>query len=75
MMPLKTNAEGYNKDLNSGVVSNQNQNEYNVYIQNRERSKQMRNIQSDIDWLKKEFHEIRNILKEISEKNNVQNNS
>lgn len=75
MTPIKTNAEGYSKNLETGVVLNQNQNDYAAYIQNRERLKVMKAVQSDIDWLKTECSEMRNILKELSEKINVKNNS
>lgn len=75
MTPIKTNAEGYSKNLETGVVLNQNQGDYAAYIQNRERLKVMRAIQADIDWLKTECREIRNFLKELSERSNVKNDS
>jgi serine/threonine-protein kinase RIO1 len=67
-MMHKTNAEGYSKDLNSGVVVNTNNRDYSAYIQERERIKQMRDVQNEITWLKKEFAELRELFKEFCEK-------
>jgi hypothetical protein len=70
-MLQKTNAEGYAKDLKSGMVVNNNQHEYAVYIQNRERAKKMREIENEIAWLKRECIELRTIISNlnIGEKN------
>ncbi len=65
----KTDAEGYSKNLDTGVVVNKNNNDYMNFIQTRERIKREREIQNDIAWLKKECAEIREIIKNFCEKN------
>lgn len=64
----KTNAEGYSKDVNSGLVVNNNNRDYTDYIRERERIKKEREIQKDIAWLKQECLELRNLFKELCEK-------
>lgn len=65
----KTNVEGYAKDVDTGVVINTNNNDYISYVQNRERSKKMRDVENDIAWLKKECAEIKELFKKFCEKN------
>ena len=69
----KTDADGYYKNLDTNTVINNNSNEYAVFVQNRERMKQIQGIQNDIEYLKNEFRELREICKNISERHNVKN--
>ncbi len=64
----KTNAEGYSKDVDTGLIVNNNTRDYSDYIRERERIKKEREIQNDIAWLKKECAELRDLLKEFCEK-------
>ena len=61
-MQQQTNIKGYVKDVTTGVVVNNDHNEFAAYIQQRERIKQMQAVQKDIEFLKTELHEIRTIL-------------
>lgn len=67
-MLYKTNAEGYSKDTSTGTVVNNNTRDYSDYIRERDRIKKEREIQNDIAWLKKECLELREIIKQICEK-------
>lgn len=69
----KTDADGYYKNLDTNTVINNNSNEYSVFIQNRERMRQIQGIQNDIEHLKNEFRELREICRNISERHNVKN--
>ena len=71
-MLQKTNVDGLLKDTENGVVLNDNVSEYQLYLQNKMKSKQSKSIQNDIDNLKKEFSEIKSMLQElINRKSNV----
>lgn len=71
-MLQKTNVEGLVKDTENNVILNTNMSEYQLYLQNKLKVKQSKNIQQDIDNLKKEFCEIKNMLQElINRKNDV----
>lgn len=71
-MLQKTNVDGLLKDTENGVVLNNNVSEYQLYLQNKMKSKQSKSIQNDIDNLKKEFSEIKSMLQElINRKSNV----
>jgi len=71
-MLQKTNVEGLIKDTENNVILNTNMSEYQLYLQNKLKVKQSKNIQQDIDNLKKEFSEIKSMLQElINRKNDV----
>lgn len=71
-MLQKTNVEGLVKDTDNNVILNTNMSEYQLYLQNKLKVKQSKSIQEDIDKLKKEFCEIKNMLQElINRKNDV----
>ena len=71
----KTDADGYYKNLDTNTVINNNNNEYAVFVQNRERMRQIQGIQNDIEHLKNEFRELKEIYKNMSERYNVNTNS
>lgn len=73
-MLRKTNAEGYSKDVSTGVIVNNNTNDYAVYMQNRERTKQLKTLQREIETIRHECAELRTLFKELDEKINVKNN-
>lgn len=64
----KTNADGYSKDVNSGLVVNTNNRDYTDYVRERERIKKEREIQNDIAWLRRECAELRELFKKFCEK-------
>jgi hypothetical protein len=74
MKLAKTDADGYYKNTETNTVINNNNSEYATFIQNRERMKQMQTLQNDIEILKNECRELREIFKEISERCNVKTN-
>jgi len=74
MKLAKTDADGYYKNIETNTVINNNNNDYANFIQNRERIKQMQGLQNDIEILKNECRELREIFKEISERFNVKTN-
>lgn len=61
----KTNINGLVKDTDTNVILNDNMSEYQLYLQNKNRVKQTKSIQNDIDNLKKEFAEIKSMFKQI----------
>ena len=77
-MQVKTDAKGYVKDITTGVVLNNDSQEYAAYIQQREQNRKMQTVQKDMESMKADLHEIKlalhNILK-INEKKNVNTNS
>lgn len=74
MKLAKTDVDGYYKNTETNTVINNNNNEYETFIQNRERMKQMQSMQNDIEILRNECRELREIFKEISERVNVKTN-
>lgn len=64
-MQHKTNIDGLVKDLNTNVIVNNNNSEYQLYLQNKMRSKQTKNLQNEIDNVKKEISEIKNLLQQV----------
>jgi predicted AlkP superfamily phosphohydrolase/phosphomutase len=74
MSLAKTDVDGYYKNIETNVVINNNNVEYETFIQNRERMRQIQTLQNDIEKLKNEFGEIKEICKKISERFNVKTN-
>jgi hypothetical protein len=74
MSLAKTDADGYYKNIETNIVINNNNVEYETFIQNRERMRQIQTLQNDIENLKNEFSEIKEICKKISERFNVKTN-
>ena len=61
-MQVKTDAKGYVKDITTGVVLNNDSQEYAAYILQREHNRRMQNFQRDIESLKTELYEIKMLL-------------
>lgn len=59
---MKTDAGGFVKDESTGVISNQNYNDLEIYKMNRERVKQMQQMMRDINMLKTEMDEIKRFM-------------
>lgn len=64
-MRLKTDAIGYVKDVTTGVVLNNDSQEYAAYIQQREYNRKMQNFQKDMESVKAELHEIKLALNTV----------
>jgi hypothetical protein len=54
-----TNVKGYVKDVSTGVVVNNDSQEYAAYILQREHNRKLQNCQKDIQSLKDELHELK----------------
>ena len=61
-MQHQTNVKGYVKDISTGVVVNNDSQEYAAYILQREQNRKLQNCQKDIEYLKTELHEIKNLF-------------
>jgi cell shape-determining protein MreC len=72
-MQLKTDAKGYVKDVTTGVVLNNDSQEYAAYILQREQNRRMQSYQKDIEFLKSELHEIKMALNTVLKSNENQN--
>jgi cell shape-determining protein MreC len=72
-MQLKTDAKGYVKDVTTGVVLNNDSQEYAAYILQREQNRRMQSCQKDIELLKAELHEIKTALNTVLKTNENQN--
>lgn len=60
---VPTNIEGYCKDLTSGVLINSDESEYQKILALREKKRADRNIVREIDQLKNDMTEIKELLK------------
>lgn len=58
-MLTKTNYAGYEKDVSSNLIINKNNDEYVLYVQNRERVKEFRRMAQQIEKLNKEVDELK----------------
>lgn len=70
-MLQKTNVEGYVKDTETNVVINKSLNEYQLYLQQRQRALQMKHVEADINMLKKEMQSIKEDMQKIMAERNV----
>lgn len=60
---VPTNIEGYSKNLTSGVLINSDESEYQKILALREKKRADRNIVREIDQLKNDMAEIKELLK------------
>lgn len=61
----KTNHAGYEKDVSSNLVINNNKDEYLLHIQNRERAKEFKRMAKDIENLKKQVLNLTETVQRI----------
>ena len=54
----KTDHAGYEKDVSSNLVINNNKDEYLIHVQNREKSKQFNQMAKEIEALKKRVSDL-----------------
>lgn len=62
---IKTDVKGLLKDQRTGAVSNQNYSELETYRMNVERAKQIKQLQNDVNSLRREFAEIRSCFNKL----------
>lgn len=62
---VNTNVSGFVKDPFSQAVINTDDAEYNRMIMERERAKKLSNLSSDVDNIKLELSDIKNLLLQI----------
>jgi hypothetical protein len=61
-MQHQTNVKGYVKDVSTGIVVNNDSQEYAAYIFQREQNRKLQNCQKDIESIKAELREIKTAL-------------
>jgi hypothetical protein len=61
----KTNYSGIVRDMNTNVIINTNDAEYNRILEQRKQHKQTQAVQHQIDSLKNEFIELKEMLKQV----------
>ena len=59
---VKTNAEGYSRDMATGAVINMNDAEYQRILLARKQKTEMESLTGEVSGLKQEMSEIKNIL-------------
>jgi hypothetical protein len=64
-MLKQTNFAGYEKDMDSNLVINKNKDEYTLYVQNREKAKEFRNMSRKIDALTKEVERLKDVVNKL----------
>lgn len=71
-MLQKTSANGFVKNTSTNLVLNNNQNEYQLYLMQSQKIERERVIQNDIEGLKKELKELKQLFQQcIDGKSNV----
>jgi len=61
----KTNYSGIVRDMDTNVIINTNDAEYNRILEQRKQHKQTQAVQHQIDSLKNEFIELKEMLKQV----------
>lgn len=62
MSYIKTNHSGLVKDISTSAVINTNEQDYKLILEKRKNQKTIQHIQNQIDVLKLEFTEIKNLI-------------
>lgn len=62
---IKTNYSGIVHDTKTRAIINTNDLEYNKILQQRKQNKQFQNLQSDLDSLRQEIVDIKEMLNEL----------
>ena len=68
-MLAQTNHPGYLKDTDSGVIINNNEEEYKKFLASREASKRNLSVVKRLDEVEGELREIKNLLLQIVNRN------
>jgi hypothetical protein len=72
-MLAQTNHPGYLKDTDSGVIINNNEEEYKKFLANREIAKRNMNVCKRLDEVEHELRDIKNLLLQIVNNRNGTN--
>lgn len=65
MTLVETNHPGYYKDTETGVIINNNEEEYKKFLAQREASKRSNNISNKINELENDLKDIKSLLQQI----------
>lgn len=68
MTLMKTNKEGYYKDPDTNVVINKNYEELDMFLNQRERNKKLKNLEHETASLREELKEIKVLLRQLIDK-------
>jgi hypothetical protein len=60
----KTTANGFVKNTTTNLVLNNNQSEYQLYLMQSQKIERERAVQSDIEYLKKELRELKQLFQQ-----------
>jgi hypothetical protein len=63
-MLQKTTANGFVKNTTTNLVLNNNQSEYQLYLMQSQKVERERAVQSDIEYLKKELRELKQLFQQ-----------
>jgi hypothetical protein len=69
-MLVETNHVGYVKDTDTGVIINNNKEEYKKFLAAREASKKTNNLCNRIDEVEKDLQDIKSLLLQLVHRNN-----
>lgn len=61
----KTNVSGLAKDVETNLIVNNNLTEYELYLQNKHKVKQLKTQQQEIDNLKRDVADMKHMLQTI----------
>lgn len=68
MSYVKTDQPGLVRDSRTHAIINNNDTEYKNFMQTRNQSKHIKTIENDLNELKQDFVDIKNMLKELIER-------
>jgi hypothetical protein len=69
-MLVETNHIGYVKDTDTGVIINNNEEEYKKFLAARESSRKTNNLCNRIDEVEKDLQDIKSLLLQLVHRNN-----
>jgi hypothetical protein len=69
-MLVKTNHQGYVKDTDSGVIINNDEEEYKKFLATRESIKRNNNLCKRIDEVENDLRDIKELLLQLVHRNN-----
>ena len=69
----KTENDGYLRDDNNSALINTNINAYKQYVSQRESQKKVRSLESEVDSLKSDITDIKEMLSILIKQNNKEN--
>ena len=70
---IKTENDGYLRDDSNHALINTNVNAYKHYVHQRESQKKVRSLESEVDSLKEDISDIKQMLSILIKQNNKEN--